>query len=381
MKALHSDLQPLADDETSPVSGGPRLTIGWHADRYDRDTASIRLRLHDVAAELRARDFQVVLPVDEHNLQRLDILILSKSLSSEAVRLAKMASDRGVAIVYDICDNVFEGKKGKKPNCTAIENCLRVMTLAQTVTISTATLAERLGDIRPELRSRMRIIPDMLDLSLFDQKSSLSLLDRLHLYRLRRFLSVHPRALHCVWFGKSHGPHAGIPHLRRAIERLEAADPRFPATLTVIGNRFWKYQAAARSWKIPSCFIPWSINTFATALRMHRTAIIPVERNHYTSGKTINRPATALLGGLDVVADPIESYEELRPYIWLDGLNAGLEHHFSRGAVDDAALSEARAYLLRTYGPRAIGDQWQRLLLGLGTKPSAPHGLASGTHG
>ena len=49
------------------------------------------------------------------------------------------------------------------------------------------------------------------------------------------------------------------------------------------------------------------------ALARHRVAVIPVECNAYTVGKTMNRPATAIMAGLGVVGDAIPSYEELRP--------------------------------------------------------------------
>src|SRR3546814_4007213 len=65
-----------------------------------------------------------------------------------------------------------------------------------------------------------------------------------------------------------------------------------PVTLTVISNSRLKYLKARLGWRgVPTHYMPWAMNSFYEALSVHDAAVIPVERNGYTIGKTINRPA------------------------------------------------------------------------------------------
>jgi len=182
------------------------------------------------------------------------------------------------------------------------------------------------------------------------------------LQALRRFLASHPGALHCVWFGKSQGRLSGIAHLGSAVEALQRFSARHPATLTVISNARWRYWREAVGWRLPSFYIPWSLATSGRALSLHRVAVLPVERNGYTAGKSINRAATAIMAGLGVVADPLPSYEELAPFVPLGDWQAGLARHLEVPPAADPDLGAARDYLERRYGAAAVADLWTRLL-------------------
>src|SRR3546814_16523013 len=91
--------------------------------------------------------------------------------------------------------------------------------------------------------------------------------------------------------------------------------------------------------------MPWAMNSFYEALSVHDAAVIPVERNGYTIGKTINRPATAILAGLGVIADSIDAYEELRPFIALDDWQGGLRRHYACPTAGDLLSEVERCHL------------------------------------
>ena len=188
------------------------------------------------------------------------------------------------------------------------------------------------------------------------------LLDGWRLARLRGFLRRHAGALHTVWFGNNMGSLAGLAHVDAAVRQLEAFSAVRPVTLTVISNDARLYRAAGRAWRIPSHYLPWSLATFATALAAHDVAVIPVERNAYTRGKTINRPATAIRAGLGVIADAIESYEPLRAFIQLDDWQGGLAHYTATPPRADARLAAARDFLAESFGNARIAAQWRALL-------------------
>ena len=95
---------------------------------------------------------------------------------------------------------------------------------------------------------------------------------------------------------------------------------------------------------------------------MHDVALIPIEQNSYTIGKTINRPATAIMAGLGVVADALPAYEELRPYIWLDTWREGLEYYRRCNIPMDPALKLARQHLEDSYCVSRLGEMWLNIM-------------------
>ena len=185
-----------------------------------------------------------------------------------------------------------------------------------------------------------------------------------HIDALDRFLTRHDGALHCIWFGKSLGALSGYVHVDRAVRELKALARTHPVTLTVQSDERLRFLLARLRWRIPVHYIPWSLGTADSALARHRVAVIPVERNAYTLGKTINRPATALLNDLYVIADPIPAYEELRPFIELDDWQRGLADALSDEAAVRARVAAGQRHLRDHYNAEAIATRWRTVIDG-----------------
>lgn len=327
---------------------------GWFANSFRKRKASIRLRLLEPMAALNQRGVLV----DRYRrtaADSYDAIIFSKSFSRSAIAAARGAQAAGRAVIVDICDNMLEHadrhrNKAKRARIT------EQLSRASIVTVSTPVLGSQLGRAMPEIAGKLRVVPDMLeDLTC----SAPGWLDRIRLAKLRRFLDAAPDALHCVWFGNSSGKASGFAHLERAVGELERFAQHHPVTLTVIGDSLPRYLRAARNWKIPSHYMSWTLGGFHQALALHRVAVLPVERNDYTAGKTINRPATAIAAGLGVIADAIDSYEELRPFVVLDDWQGGLARYATGWAEEQANLVAARLHLQRRYGPDVIAARWE----------------------
>src|SRR3546814_18792140 len=73
-------------------------------------------------------------------------------------------------------------------------------------------------------------------------------------------------------------------------------------------------------------------------------------------------PATAILAGLGVIADSIDAYEELRPFIALDDWQGGLRRYSACPPAGDLLLDAARSHLNLRYSADAVGRQWPELL-------------------
>ena len=335
--------------------------FGWHAKSYDPRMASIRLRLLQPLDYLRAEGVDVAPYEAAIGPQGYDAIIFSKSFCSSALAIARAAKAAGRVIILDLCDNVFEGKQSRKKAGKAA-NLTEMLGLADHVVFSTPILAEQIQAVAPHIISRSHIIPDAIETTINPQFGALSIADRMALAGLKRFLGRHEGALHCVWFGKSQGDKSGFVHLEEAMRELELFSERHPVTLTIISNKRLRYWQAARGWRIPRYYLSWSLASINQALAMHQVAVVPLKKNTYTIGKTINRPATAIAAGLGVIADSIESYEELRPFIALDDWQGGLARYCACKPVNDGALHAARAYLEERYGRSPVGRKWQTLL-------------------
>ena len=329
--------------------------IRWHADEFDPTMASIRLRLFQPMKELRKRGFDVRLLTGEFPDDA--VLIFSKSSSAQALSMAELAAARRQPIIYDICDNVFEKPSRDERDEARKERVRRLLKLATAVTCTTEPLAFLLAQEVPEIAGKTEIVPDPLEDSP-GLAGPLSLLERLGMWRLRRFLRRHAGALHLVWFGKCKKGYAGIEHLGPVIDLLEALPLPRPVTLTVISNRRKIYRRSSAGWRVPKFYVPWSLSTFDAALRCHDVAIIPVDENNYTVGKTINRPATALMAGLGVIADPIPAYEELRPFIFLGDWEKGLVEYSRSSPGEDGRIGAAQRHLLHHYATEVVADRW-----------------------
>ena len=341
------------------VAGPSMRPICWHAESFDPAIASVRLRVLQPMHALKMRGY----PVREYGDGPVDCaaIVFSKSDSPEALLLAETAARECRPIIYDVCDNIFGKPSADERDKRRKERVKAIMRLANVVTCTTPSLARVLTHIVPEIANKLEIIPDALEeIDRFSKAPSL--LERAALWQLRSFLRRHPASLHLVWFGKCKKGLAGMEHLNPVVDLLQRASPARPVTLTVISNRWRLYRRTSAGWAVPSFYVPWSLATFDAALRMHDVAVIPVAENPYTIGKTVNRPATALMAGLGVIADPIPAYEELRPFIYLGDWEGGLSHYGECPPASDERIAAAQAHLRRHYSPEVIADRWTEVL-------------------
>ncbi|WP_311269769.1 hypothetical protein [Sphingobium sp. WCS2017Hpa-17] len=335
--------------------------FAFYAKRYARSKASIRLRVLEPMAAMRDAGIDIRRYPKIKGPAGYDAIIISKAFGRGAVKAVSAAQKAGCGLIFDICDNRFANNRSKGSPRHGIRTS-QLLSQADLVTVPTQTMGALLSSSTPEIRDRIRVVPDMLEDISSLSTLSLSLRERLRLRRLRRFLANHAGALHVVWFGNNMAGMSGVGQLDEAVAHLRTFAGQHPVTLTIISNKPAIYREAAPHWGLPSVFMPWSLVSFPIALQEHRVAIIPVSRNDYTAGKSINRPATAIMAGLGVIADSIESYEELRPFIVLDDWQGGLSRYAFDWEGEQNRLSEARAHLDRHYGRQRVAERWEEVL-------------------
>lgn len=331
--------------------------VAFHAHDYSDECASNRLRMFKPMTALRGMGFVV----DRHDpavgVANYDCIVLSRAFTVEALAIAQAARLANRPVIVDMCDNLFAlaDSFGFRGRCDRLRQLIGI---ADIITAPTAKMAGQLESHVPTARGRFRIVPDALEITAADA----AVAPVPQLSRLDRFLRRHQGALHCVWYGSSAGTMSGFAHLDPALAELARFSETHPVTLTIISDTRLRYWMARRNWQVPTHYLPFRSGTFNAALARHDVAIIPVGQNGYTSGKSINRAATAVMAGLGVVADPLESYEELRPWVALGDWQAGLARFAAQPPENDPGLAEARQHLERRYGLGAVGMCWAHVI-------------------
>jgi hypothetical protein len=337
--------------------------IGWKPKFYDPTVASVRIRCLNPLSELRARGLPVEL-FDRGRRATYRAVIYSKLYDVATYREAKELKTKGTIIILDICDNHFYNPHSWAPLLKAREELLRMMALVDYVVTSTETLAEVVRTVKPDLNS-ITVIGDAVETEIpheFTPWWRRWWYGR-QLATLRTVVTADQvkGRTPLVWFGIHGGPNApyGMLDLLNIRSCLERLNHEFPLSLTIISNSWRKYLTLVQGWKIPTRYMPWSANTFLSALHAHAIAVIPISPNPFTRCKTNNRLVTALQARLAVVADSIPSYEEFRPVSRLDCWESGLRDYISKPDLRTHDVLLGQSMINAKWTLPRIADQWQ----------------------
>lgn len=351
--------------------------IGWKPKFYDPTVASARIRCLSPLSELRARGYQIEL-FDDARCSTYRAVVYSKLYDDATYREAAALKARGTRIILDLCDNHFYNPSAWGPLIKARDELLRMLALADYVVTSTETLAEVVRTAKPDVCS-ITVIGDAVEIEIKEEFTSMW-----RRWWHRRQLTYLLDAIKgeqeegrtpLVWFGIHGGPNApyGMLDLLKIRQCVEGLNSQFPLSLTVISNSWHKYFKVIRPWTIPTRYIPWSANTFLTALRAHAIAVIPISSNPFTQCKTNNRLVTALQAGVAVVGDSIPSYDEFRCVTRLDSWESGLREYLLNPDLRLQDVQRAKSIIdVRWTLPR-IADQWQNFFEKV---LSTPHRMA-----
>lgn len=341
----------------------PAELIGWKPKFYDPTVASVRIRCLNPLSELRARGLPIEL-FDRTRASTYCVVVYSKLYDDATFREAMELKANGTIIIFDLCDNHFYNPHSWRPLLKAREQLLRMMTLADYVVTSTETLAEIVRSVKPDLQSIV-VIGDAVETEIPCEFTPWwqRWWHARHLARLHAAIKAEQAEgrTSLVWFGIHGGPNApyGMMDLLSIRLCLERLNREFPLSLTVISNSWHKYRKVIRGWEIRMRYLPWSANTFLSALHAHQIAVIPISSNPFTRCKTNNRLVTALQAGLAVVADAIPSYEEFRPVTRLDSWESGLREYISKPDLRMRDVSVAQSMINQKWTLPRIADQWQ----------------------
>jgi hypothetical protein len=279
-------------------------------------------------------------------MDRYRTVIFQKAYSEEDLDIASHLRGLGTRTVFDLCDNHFYNPTGRDDYRARADRLQRMIDRVDAVTVATPELAKLVN--RPST-----IIDDALDAV---EPAGWSI--------LRKILPRGRRPLRLVWFGNAgqDDPPFGLIDLARIRPQLELLHECRPIELTVISNSRASFNRYLDSVRFPVGYHEWNNARYQRILRRQDLCIIPVSPNPFTLCKTVNRLALALLLGLPVVADPIPSYEELRPFAFMENWQGGLHQYVRDIARQRAHIRAGSAFLRAKYTAERVVKQWTSVL-------------------
>lgn len=328
------------------------MLIGWKARTTDPSVASFRYRVQVPIGLLQARGHAVEL-FDEVRLEHYDLVVFSKAYSAEDQALARRLRDCGRQVVLDICDNHFYNPFGLAIYDERRGDLLRMAALCTTFVCSTPALA-RVLMTEAALKDMPAVVGDVVEDAGVIQGAGWP-------QGARRLL----------WFGVHGSVNApsGMTGLLKIAPLLERAHAATEFELVVVSNSRKKFDRHIAGLPFPTRYVDWAPEAFRQELAGARAVLLPLSDNPFVACKTHNRLTLALAAGVPVIADPIESYLEFAPYVWLSEWEAGLEAVLG----DDPApvrerMRQARAYLDAHWSQDLIATQWETAI---GLAPTA----------
>lgn len=322
------------------------------------DVASTRIRCLGVMDALASLGWQTRLynPGDAPP----PVLVLGKRYDADSLAHAQgLRRQHGTRLLLDLCDNHFEATRDD-PALQRRATLLRAAVEAvDGVVASSATLARVVRDHCPGVRG-LEVIDDLLDPLATGGQAGWHGAALAAFFALRR--PAPGRRL--VWFGQASSvlAEAGLRDLDRIAPQLAEHHARRPLTLTVLSNRFSVYRKAARHWRFPSVYLPWTAARFGALLARHDVALIPVTPNPFTVCKTSNRALTAFAAGLAVASDPMPAYDALADTIVVGDWDAGLARLMDGADERRRRVAAAGQLIQARHSSAAIGAQWARVL-------------------
>ncbi len=275
----------------------------------------------------------------------VDLIYVSKVLRVEAADAIISLQNR-VPLVFDFCDNYFEGGEH-------FELHQKLLNAASIVTVNTPEMARVLRRLKPQIA--VSVIPDMIESELKKPKlnwvdAPLSLLafgSKLTCTHLNRWLPE------LAIYSQSHPLRVELVTLvdDEVVSWHKVWQDRLPETLTLTLTLWNEYQ-------LPHCFA------------RNDVVLIPSDEGDFYLTKSANRLIEATISGLPCIAYPIRSYTPYWKSIALtDNPSAALRFLTTQRQKAKSEVSEAQKQMLIAHDSQDIGKMWLELTR-LVTNPS-----------
>lgn len=264
------------------------LAVAWSVPvnhrNYDRMPASVWIRCLQLIPYLERLGIRSTV---NDVRGKADVLVFVRMQDESASRLAAEAKRRGAKVAFDLCVNYFDEtgmlEGGYGVTRTHVDECLRMVSLADVVIAGSAFIASRAAEFHP----RVTYLPESVN--------------REHFRYTKAYDDAHgwfaPRPVTAAWCG----------YAVKALE-LEPFLPLFAARkipLVIISER-------RPSLSIPFRYIRWRYASLPRSLVRAEFCIAPRRLDSpYNLGHSLFKIGIFLAEGVPALASPVPSYREV----------------------------------------------------------------------
>lgn len=269
------------------------VRVSWfipvdHRD-YNRMPASVWIRCLQLIPYLEERGVPCI--VNEPDAEA-DVAVIVRQQDEQAYQLAHQQKQKGRRVVFDLVVNYFDEAQvehvGRPVTHMHIEECLRMLSVADVVTCASAYIAERAR----EFHSWVEYLPDSID--------------RRHFVHNKPITDFHRPRLRAIWSGISHKAAELEPILPLLQERK--------IELTVISNEPPDLKLPGWLWRrrLDYRFLPWQYETFPQHILNGELCVVhrPVD-NPYNQGHSLFKIGVFMTQGIPAIVSPVPSYQEV----------------------------------------------------------------------
>lgn len=289
--------------------------------RYERLPASVWIRCLQLVPYLEAHGVCC-------GINRLEvaphIAVFVRWQDTAAYDLAKRLKRKGTRIIVDLCVNYLDPTSvphlGTPVTPRHREECLRMLSLADSVTCASAFIAQRVGEVHP----KAFYVPDSVNLK--------------HFRHTKPKVDFHRSPLRAVWSGI----HAKARELEPILPLLGEAG----VELTVISDQPPELKVKAKMGKrrFPYRFLKWRYGSFPRDILEGEICVCYRQLgNPYNMGHSIFKIGVFLACGVPAIASPLPSYREVLG----DGMAGVLCHSLEEWKEAIAVAGRDRELLCR----------------------------------
>lgn len=289
----------------------------------------------------------------EVNKNTYNIVVFQKTYGKEHIELAKTLKNRGVKIVFDLCDNnfVIHGSSNTQKSQERLNRLKEMIELSDAVSVPTPELSKSIS------HHYVVIIDDAID-----DVSSNFLYD-LYLASRGTFSPLKKPDLKLVWYGNKgkSNPPSGLSSLSKILPEIEKLNSCFPSSLTIISDSKSAVDKFTQEVSFPIHYYEWNRKTFQYIFRKHDVCIIPVDINPLTLCKSNNRLVSSLMLGLPVIADKLPSYAEFHDFVLFSNWHENLLRYGTQKKLREEHVIQGQTYISAKYSNEKITSQWKQL--------------------
>jgi hypothetical protein len=308
-------------------------------------SASLRYRVLIPIREMRAAEYRhAVFPLNQRTVGPTadkvidtDLLIISKSVVPENGELFVRAAERGVRIIFDVCDNHFQ-------HPLLGEHYRMLAGFADQVICNTPQTAQAAA---PFCKTPPIVISDPYE----GEKQP---------------PAFAPGAvLKLLWFGHP----LNLPSLQASMNDLAAYSHTQPLELIVLSQESELLRALVdavnrnEGERLRMSARLWSRQLQQRALARCDAVIIPTPRDPARQGKSANRVVETLWAGRPAVAQPLPAYEPFARWTPIrERLSEGLAELLAKRELAPRAIAKAQDHIHANFDPAKIALQWEAVI-------------------